>query len=76
MALQVNDVLVKHMLNVYVVSYVKEDENNFSTMTSALISIVSYEILGLSTLVVHKVSLGLCHVQMLLACYRCLQGLC
>jgi hypothetical protein len=72
MALQVNDVLVKHMLNVYVVAYVKDEGNNFSTMTFALTFIVSCENLGLSTPFVHKVSLGLCHVQMLLACYRCL----
>lgn len=75
MTLQVNDVLVQHKLNAYVVAYVKDEGNNFST-SSILTSIVSYEILGLSTPFVHKVSLGLCHVQMLLACYRCLQSLC
>jgi hypothetical protein len=76
MTLQVNDVLIKHKLNVYVVTYVKDEGNSFSMMTSTLTSIVSCEILGLSTPFVHKVSLRLCHVQMLLASYRCLQGFC
>jgi hypothetical protein len=48
MVLQMNDVLVKHMLNVYVITYVKDEGNNFSTMIFALTSIVSCEILGLS----------------------------
>jgi hypothetical protein len=73
MTLQVNDVLVQHKLNAYVVAYVKDEGNNFSTMTFILTSIVSCEILGLSTPFVDKVSLGLCHIQMLLACYRYFQ---
>jgi len=42
LALQVNDLLAKHKLNAYVLAYVKDEGNNFSTMTSDLTSIVFY----------------------------------
>ncbi len=41
-ALQENNVLVKHMLDVYVLAYVREERNNLSTMTFILTSVVSY----------------------------------
>jgi hypothetical protein len=41
-ALQENNVLVKNMLDVYVLAYVREERNNLSTMTFILTSIVSY----------------------------------
>jgi len=40
--LQENNVLVKHMLDVYVLAYVREERNNLSTMTFILTSVVSY----------------------------------
>jgi hypothetical protein len=43
MALQVNEVLTKHGLNVQVIAYVKDKRGDLSTMTQALISIVSCE---------------------------------
>jgi hypothetical protein len=43
MALQVNEVLTKHGLNVQVIAYVKDKGGDLSTMTQALISIVSCE---------------------------------
>jgi hypothetical protein len=56
MALQVNDVFTKHALNARVFVYVKNEKNNFSTMTFALTFFFPCEVLGL---------LGLCNVQML-----------
>lgn len=41
-ALQENNVLVKHMLDVYVLAYVRDKRNNLSTMIFILTSIVSY----------------------------------
>jgi hypothetical protein len=41
LALQVNDLFAKHKLNAYVFTYVKDEGNNFSTMTSILTSIGS-----------------------------------
>jgi hypothetical protein len=41
-ALQENNVLVKHMLDVYVLAYVRDERNNLSTMTFILTSVVSY----------------------------------
>jgi hypothetical protein len=49
MALQVNEVFAKHGFNVWVIVYVKDEGDNFSTMTTALISVVLCEILGLTT---------------------------
>jgi hypothetical protein len=50
MALQVNEVLVKHGLNARVIAYVKDERGNGNllTMTQALICIVSCEKLGLA----------------------------
>jgi len=41
LALQVNDLFAKHKLTAYVLTYVKDEGNNFSTMTSIFTSIVS-----------------------------------
>ncbi len=41
LALQVNDLFAKHKLTTYVLTYVKDEGNNFSTMTSIFTSIVS-----------------------------------
>jgi len=41
-ALQENNVLVKHMLDVYVLAYVRDERNNLSTMTFILTFVVSY----------------------------------
>jgi hypothetical protein len=49
MALQVNEVFAKHGLNAWVIAYVKNEGGNLSTMTIALTSIVSCEVLGLTT---------------------------
>jgi hypothetical protein len=46
MALQVNDVLIRHGLHVHVLTYVKEGANLF-TMISSLTSVVSCEFMGL-----------------------------
>jgi hypothetical protein len=43
MVLQVNVMLAKHGFNVQVIAYVKDKGGNLSTMTQALISIVSCE---------------------------------
>jgi hypothetical protein len=43
MALQVNEVLTKHGLNVRGIAYIKDKRGNLSTMTQALISIISCE---------------------------------
>ncbi len=43
-----NDVLRKDMFNVHVLTYVKEEGTNLSTMISLLTSIVSCEVMGLS----------------------------
>jgi hypothetical protein len=48
MALQVNEILVKHGLNACVIAYVKNKGDNISTMTQALTSIVSCEKLVLA----------------------------
>ncbi len=47
MAIQVNEVITKYVLNVKIMAYVKDEGNSLNTMTSALPSIVSYELLGL-----------------------------
>ncbi len=47
MVLQVNDVLLKHELNAYVLAYVKDERANFSTMTFALTFVMSCEVMGL-----------------------------
>jgi hypothetical protein len=57
MALQVNEVIAKHGFNVQVIAYVKYEWGNLSTKTIILTSIVSCEILGLTTPFV-----GACHV--------------
>ncbi len=48
MALQVNEVLVKHGPNACVIAYVKDKRGNLLIMTQALIFIVSCEKLGLA----------------------------
>ncbi len=48
MALQVNDVLARHELNVHVFTYVKDKGSNLSTMSSSLTFVVSCEVMGLS----------------------------
>jgi hypothetical protein len=44
-----NEVLTTYGLNVKILAYVKDEGNNLSTMTSALTSVVSCELLGLIT---------------------------
>ncbi len=48
MALQVNDVLARHELNVHILTYVKDEGSNLSTMTSSLNFVMSCEVMGLS----------------------------
>jgi len=48
MVLEVNGVLAKHEFNVQLISYVKDERGNLSTMTQALTSIVSCEKWGLA----------------------------
>ncbi len=43
-ALQVNDIFVKHGLKVQITTYVKDEANNLSTMTTILIFGVSCEV--------------------------------
>jgi len=43
MALQINEMLAKHGLNVWVIAYVKNKRGKLSTMTETLISIISCE---------------------------------
>jgi hypothetical protein len=40
-----NNVFAKHGLNVYVVTYVKEEGSNFSTMTSTWTFVMSCEVI-------------------------------
>jgi hypothetical protein len=47
LALQMNDLLVKHRLNVHVLVYVKDQANNLSIMIFFFTLIVSCEILGM-----------------------------
>jgi hypothetical protein len=47
MALQMNDLLAKHGLNVCVLVYVKDHANNISIMTFVFTLIVYCEILGM-----------------------------
>jgi hypothetical protein len=49
MAIQANEVLLTYGLNVKILTYVKDESNNLSIMTSVLIFVVSYELLGLTT---------------------------
>ncbi len=49
MDLQVNEVLTKHGFNAQVITYVKDEGGNLSTMTTTLTSVVSCEVLGLAT---------------------------
>ncbi len=49
LALQVNDVFTKHALNACVFVYVKDEGNNFSTITFALTFVLSCELLELLT---------------------------
>jgi len=49
MALKVNDVFAKYGLNVWVITYVKDEGVNLNTMTNALTYVVSCEALGLQT---------------------------
>jgi len=48
MVIQMN-VFAKHGLNIHDLTYVKDEGNNFATMTFALTFVVSCEVLGLST---------------------------
>ncbi len=50
MAMQMNDVLVEYGFNAKIVPYVKGEESNLSTMINVLTYVVSFEMLGLSTL--------------------------
>ncbi len=52
LALQMNDLLVKHRLNVHVLVYVKDKANNLSIMTFTFTLIMSCEILGMLILFV------------------------
>ncbi len=52
MALQVNEVFA----NVWVIEYIKDEKGNLSTMTIALTSVVSCEVLGLTTCWGHAMS--------------------
>jgi hypothetical protein len=45
----VNDLLAKHGINVHVITYVKDEGGDFSTMISILTFVVFREVLGLST---------------------------
>ncbi len=47
--LQVNEVLTTYGLNAKILACVNDESNNISTMTSILISIVSCQVLGLTT---------------------------
>jgi hypothetical protein len=49
MVLQVNEIPVKHEFNAQVIAYVKDERVNISTKTTILISIISCEVLGLTT---------------------------
>ncbi len=49
MALQVNEMLAKHGFNAWVITYVKDERSNISTMTIVLTFIVSCEMLGMAT---------------------------
>jgi hypothetical protein len=43
------NLLAKHGFNAYVLAYIKDERSNLFTMTFALTSIMSCEVLGLST---------------------------
>ncbi len=49
MALQVNEMLAKHGLNACVITYVKDEGSNISTMTIVLTFVVPCEMLGMAT---------------------------
>jgi len=49
MDLQVNEVLTKHGFNAQVITYVKDEGGNLSTKTNVLTTIISCEVLGLTT---------------------------
>jgi hypothetical protein len=49
LVLQVNDLLAKHGLKVYVIAYIENEGGNIFNMTSILTCVVSREVLGLST---------------------------
>lgn len=49
MAIQMNEVLATYGFNLKILEYVKDEGNNLSTMTIALIFIVSCKVLGLTT---------------------------
>jgi hypothetical protein len=68
-ALQENNVLMKHMLDVYVLAYVKDERNNLSTMTFILpwlCLIWSFGIMDAFS----KDLLGPCNVQVLSICHK------
>ncbi len=48
-ALQVNEMLAKHGFNAWVITYVKDEGSNISTMTIVLTFVVSCEMLGMAT---------------------------
>jgi hypothetical protein len=49
MAIQVNEVIAAYVLNVKIMAYVKDENNNLNIMTNALTSFVFYKLLGLTT---------------------------
>jgi hypothetical protein len=49
MALEVNDVLEKYGFKFQIITYIKDEGGNLNTMTNALISTISCEILSLQT---------------------------
>jgi hypothetical protein len=48
MAIQVNEMLVVYGLNAKILTYVKDEGNNLSTMTNALTFVVSCKLLRLT----------------------------
>jgi len=67
MIIQVTNPLVKHMFNVHVFPYGKDERSNISTMTFVLTAIVFCEVLGLSFC---RGLLGSYNVQVLAICHR------
>ncbi len=64
MAMKMNDVLVENGFNAKIMAYVKDEENNLSTMINVLTYVVPCEMLGLSTLFS-----GSCWGQAMSKCY-------
>ncbi len=49
MAIQVNEMFATYGLNVKILTYVKDEGNNLSTIINALTFVVSCKLLGLTT---------------------------